>query len=46
MSDKLKLDDVDRQILRDLQDYGRMTNVKLAKRAGISAPLCWQGAGA
>ena len=40
MADKLKLDDVDRQILRDLQDYGRMTNVELAKRAGISAPPC------
>ena len=38
MTGKLKLDDVDRQILRDLQDYGRMTNVELAKRAGISAP--------
>ena len=40
MADKLKLDDVDRQILRDLQDDGRMTNVELAKRAGISAPPC------
>ena len=40
MAGKLKLDDVDRQILRDLQDDGRMTNVDLAKRAGISAPPC------
>ena len=40
MADNLKLDDVDRQILRDLQDDGRMTNVELAKRAGISAPPC------
>ena len=40
MARKLKLDDVDRQILRDLQDDGRMTNVELAKRAGISAPPC------
>ena len=40
MAEKLKLDDVDRQILRDLQDDGRMTNVELAKRAGISAPPC------
>ena len=40
MAGKLKLDDVDRQILRDLQDDGRMTNVELAKRAGISAPPC------
>ncbi|MFM7344492.1 MAG: Lrp/AsnC family transcriptional regulator [Tagaea sp.] len=35
-----KLDDVDRQILHDLQNDGRMTNVDLAKRAGISAPPC------
>jgi len=31
---------VDRRILRDLQDDGRMTNVELARRAGISAPPC------
>ena len=37
---KIKLDDVDRQILSDLQGDGRMTNVELAKRAGISAPPC------
>jgi DNA-binding Lrp family transcriptional regulator len=35
-----KLDDVDRQILHDLQNDGRMTNVELAERAGISAPPC------
>jgi DNA-binding Lrp family transcriptional regulator len=34
------LDSVDRQILHDLQDEGRITNVNLAKRAGISAPPC------
>lgn len=37
---KIKLDHIDRRILRDLQDNGRMTNVDLAKRAGISAPPC------
>ena len=37
---KIKLDDVDRRILSDLQGYGRMTNVDLAKQAGISAPPC------
>jgi DNA-binding Lrp family transcriptional regulator len=37
---KLKLDRIDRQILRDLQENGRMTNVELAKNAGISAPPC------
>ena len=40
MAEKIKLDSVDRQILRDLQDHGRMTNVDLAKNAGISAPPC------
>jgi DNA-binding Lrp family transcriptional regulator len=37
---RFKLDRIDRQILRDLQDSGRMTNVELAGRAGISAPPC------
>ncbi len=37
---RIKLDKVDRRILRDLQDNGRMTNVELAKRAQISAPPC------
>ncbi len=37
---RVKLDRIDRRILRDLQDDGRMTNVELAKRAGISAPPC------
>ena len=40
MAGKLKLDDVDLKILQDLQDDGRMTNVELAKRVGISAPPC------
>lgn len=35
-----KLDDIDRHILRELQADGRMTNVELAKRVGISAPPC------
>jgi len=37
---RVKLDRIDRQILSDLQDDGRITNVDLAKRAGISAPPC------
>ena len=37
---RVKLDRIDRRILRDLQDDGRMTNVELASRAGISAPPC------
>jgi DNA-binding Lrp family transcriptional regulator len=36
----VKLDRIDRRILRDLQERGRMTNVELAKRAGISPPPC------
>ncbi len=37
---RIKLDRIDRQILRDLQTDGRMTNVELARRAGISPPPC------
>jgi DNA-binding Lrp family transcriptional regulator len=33
-------DEIDLQILKDLQDNGRLTNVELARRAGISAPPC------
>ncbi|HSG36359.1 MAG TPA: Lrp/AsnC family transcriptional regulator [Paracoccaceae bacterium] len=35
-----KLDEIDRMILAELQADGRMTNVELAKRVGISAPPC------
>jgi DNA-binding Lrp family transcriptional regulator len=34
------LDAIDRRILQELQADGRMTNVELARRAGISAPPC------
>ncbi|MCB9988827.1 MAG: Lrp/AsnC family transcriptional regulator [Rhodospirillales bacterium] len=37
---RIKLDKIDRKILKNLQDDGRMTNVELAKEAGISAPPC------
>lgn len=37
---RVKLDRIDLQILRDLQEDGRITNVELARRAGISAPPC------
>ena len=36
----VKLDRIDLRILRDLQENGRMTNVDLAKKAGISPPPC------
>ncbi len=35
-----ELDGIDRRILDELQQDGRMTNVELARRAGISAPPC------
>ncbi len=34
------LDAIDRRIVAELQRDGRMTNVELARRAGISAPPC------
>ena len=34
------LDAIDRRILAELQADGRITNVELASRAGISAPPC------
>lgn len=37
---KVRLDSVDWKILRELQHEGRMTNVELARRVGISAPPC------
>lgn len=37
---KVDLDDIDWKILRELQNDGRMTNVELAERVGISAPPC------
>ena len=35
-----KLDPIDRKILAELQADGRMTNVELSQRVGISAPPC------
>src|ERR1035437_6983964 len=35
-----RLDAIDRKILQELQDDGRMTNVELSRRVGISAPPC------
>jgi DNA-binding Lrp family transcriptional regulator len=35
-----RLDAIDRNILTELQDNGRITNVELARRVGISAPPC------
>ena len=35
-----RLDAIDRNILAELQADGRLTNVELARRVGISAPPC------
>ena len=37
---KNRFDEVDLRILDELQNDGRITNVELAQRAGISAPPC------
>ncbi len=37
---RVKLDAVDRKILSSLQSEGRITNVDLAQRVGITAPPC------
>ncbi len=37
---KARLDSVDWRILRELGENGRITNVELARRVGISAPPC------
>lgn len=37
---KTKIDKIDRTILKELQENGRITNVELARKAGISAPPC------
>ena len=34
------LDTIDRRLLAELQDDGRMTNVELAHRVGLTAPPC------
>ena len=37
---QISFDDIDRQILAELQVDGRMTNVDLASRVGLTAPPC------
>jgi DNA-binding Lrp family transcriptional regulator len=36
----VRLDAIDLKILRELQNHGRLTNVELAERVGISPPPC------
>ncbi|WP_055698733.1 Lrp/AsnC family transcriptional regulator [Streptomyces silaceus] len=40
MSNEIRLDSVDREILFHLRQDGRLTNVELAKRVGLTAPPC------
>ena len=40
MQIRADLDAIDWKILRELQNDGRMTNVELSRRVGISAPPC------
>ena len=39
-AEDMALDTIDRRILGELQADGRITNVELSRRAGISAPPC------
>ena len=36
----INLDDIDRRLLAELQAEGRITNVELAQRVGLTAPPC------
>lgn len=40
MTNPVELDDVDKRILAALQEDGRLTNVELAERAGLSPSPC------
>jgi DNA-binding Lrp family transcriptional regulator len=40
MSKEIRLDRTDREILLQLQQDGRLTNVELAKRVGLTPPPC------
>ncbi|HQT59953.1 MAG TPA: Lrp/AsnC family transcriptional regulator [Acidiphilium sp.] len=40
LAEATPIDDIDRRIIAELQADGRMTNVELASRAGISPPPC------
>ncbi|TPW30365.1 Lrp/AsnC family transcriptional regulator [Pararhizobium mangrovi] len=40
MARRIEIDAIDMKILRELQSEGRMTNVELSERVGISAPPC------
>lgn len=41
MSVQAELDEIDRKILRELRADGRLSNLKLAEKVGLSATPCW-----
>lgn len=41
MADEQTIDAVDRRILRELRKDGRLSNLKLAERVGLSPTPCW-----
>ena len=42
MSDRIDLQDLDRAILRALQQDCRLSNARLAERVGLSPSACWR----
>ncbi len=42
MAEKIEIQPADRQILKALQDDGRISNQDLAERAAMSASACWR----
>jgi len=42
MAEKVEIQAADRQILKALQDDGRISNQDLAERAAMSASACWR----
>jgi len=41
MNGQADLDEIDRKILRELRADGRLSNLKLAEKVGLSATPCW-----
>jgi len=41
MGVQVELDEIDRKILRELRSDGRLSNLKLAEKVGLSATPCW-----
>jgi Lrp/AsnC family transcriptional regulator, leucine-responsive regulatory protein len=41
MNNSAELDEIDRRILRELRQDGRISNASLAEKVGLSASPCW-----